>query len=115
LPHCILVMLFEKNLLYSQRTIKVQKIQYSHFLAYVKHVGRAASLSRARLKGRGRQPEAIWRGRAQLGRVARTIIEIKASALGGSACDTCEKGRGDVDPLPALFRGLGVHSDPHLF
>jgi hypothetical protein len=89
-------------------------VQYFHLLAYVKHVGRAAFLSR--VKGRVRQPEkAIWRGMVQLGRVARTIIEIKASALGGSACDTCEKGRGDVDPLPALFRGLGVHSDPHLF
>lgn len=40
--------------------------------------------------------------RAQLGRVARTILEIKASGP-ASACDTCENARGDVDPaaLPA--------------
>jgi hypothetical protein len=72
---------------------RVQRTQYSHLLAYVKHVGRAASLSR--VKAKVRQPEkATWRGRVQLGKSGTDDYRDKSeSASRERACDTCESAR----------------------
>jgi hypothetical protein len=77
-------------------------------------VGRAASLSR--VKGQSTPAEdGNLEGQGSAGKSGTDDYRDKSERFKERACDTCESARGDVDPLPALFRGLGTHLDLHLF